>query len=430
MRCFGQTATSSGGIEVASVALYQVDAPQKCSAYRLPTESEWEYAARAETLSAYANGGNTALNCEFDPNLDAIGWYCGNALSTTRPVSSKEPNDWEFFDMSGNVWEWTWDFYDEDYPAGTPAHPLVDPFGPGTGDRRVARGGAFDGKAALARSGARSAPSSPGYRASNLGFRLARTALSEVDTEEGNQGSDTGTQDTDTDLNTDSDSGSQENKSLADAHGRPSGLVEFSLSFGALMLYVDGDYDSGGWVLVGRGREGWAWTEEGMGDSSWMPTGLGTSAAFSPVYLSALAIQELIDNAEVDLRDVEIRIKRAAAVDGGAYQEVLWRSGTTPVWTWLFDASQYDIQHTVMESVLGVGAVATVNTRDTWPTLNQNGHQRVFTWDWENHNYAKGFSYGSDVSMGTNDASNFLWQNGSEQHAMPYTEVYLRVVQV
>ncbi len=73
--------------------------------YRLPTEAEWEYAARAGSTTAFANGGITERGCSYDANLDAMGWYYGNA-DGTHPVAQKLPNAWGLYDMHGNVWEW------------------------------------------------------------------------------------------------------------------------------------------------------------------------------------------------------------------------------------------------------------------------------------------------------------------------------------
>jgi len=141
--------------------------------YRLPTEAEWEYAARAGSTTAFYNGGITNTDCTpTDPNLDLIGWYCGNddadGSSTTHPVAQKQPNAWGLYDTSGNVWEWCQDWYDSDYPAGS----VTDPTGPDTGSARVGRGGGWDSGVGYCRSAFRSL-NSPGGRGSGLGFRLA-----------------------------------------------------------------------------------------------------------------------------------------------------------------------------------------------------------------------------------------------------------------
>jgi formylglycine-generating enzyme required for sulfatase activity len=139
--------------------------PNTC--YSLPTESQWEYAARGGTVTAFYNGDITNTGCSpLDPNLDKIGWYCGNANSTTHPVAGKVANNWGLYDMSGNVWEWCEDVYD-DYPDG----PVTDPPGGTTGSNRVIRGGSWDDFARYARSAGRSS-GSPDVSGSDLGFRV------------------------------------------------------------------------------------------------------------------------------------------------------------------------------------------------------------------------------------------------------------------
>ncbi len=152
--------------------------------YRLPTEAEWEYAARAGNTTAFANGGITETGCGHDPNLNAMGWYCGNSDVTyggcydtsslggpscagTHPVAQKQANAWGLYDMSGNVYEWCHDWYDSDYPTGS----VTDPTGPGTGSNRVLRGGSWLFSAGSCRTASRDWVT-PGFRFWDYGFRL------------------------------------------------------------------------------------------------------------------------------------------------------------------------------------------------------------------------------------------------------------------
>jgi formylglycine-generating enzyme required for sulfatase activity len=128
-----------------------------CSGYRLPTEAEWEYAARAGTTAATYG------------NLDSVAWYDKNSGSATHPVGQKQPNAWGLYDMLGNVLEWTGDWY------GTYPGRVTDPLGAGAGSSRVIRGGSWGYYARGARAADR-IPDTPGYRGYYCGFRLALTA--------------------------------------------------------------------------------------------------------------------------------------------------------------------------------------------------------------------------------------------------------------
>ena len=156
MECSGVTVTAAGGD------------PYACTGYRLPTESEWEYAARAGTTTATYAGNLTATDCS-DTTLLPIAWFCGNSGNQTQPVGGKVANAWGLYDMLGNVWEWTWDRY-ATYPS-----TATDPTGATGGSDRVGRGGSR-GYNALGTRAADRGSSTPGGRFSDLGFRPARTA--------------------------------------------------------------------------------------------------------------------------------------------------------------------------------------------------------------------------------------------------------------
>ena len=134
-----------------------------CTGYRLPTEAEWEYAYRAGTTSRWYCGDNESC-------VDSIGWYLSNS-GKTHAVAQKTPNAWGLYDMAGNVWEWTWDWYASDYYATSPAS---DPTGPSMGSNRVFRGGSWSGGAWYLRAANRSI-NGPGSRIFILGFRPARS---------------------------------------------------------------------------------------------------------------------------------------------------------------------------------------------------------------------------------------------------------------
>lgn len=131
-----------------------------CEGYRLPTEAEWEYAARAGTTGAQYG------------DLMAIGWYSENSKHRTHPVGEKEPNAWGLHDMIGNVWEWTWDWY-ADYPDAA----LGDPMGPPTGDEKTFRGGSWIFNSIFMRVANRN-HNVIDHRGQHLGFRPARSVTS------------------------------------------------------------------------------------------------------------------------------------------------------------------------------------------------------------------------------------------------------------
>ncbi|MCS7081310.1 MAG: formylglycine-generating enzyme family protein, partial [Chloracidobacterium sp.] len=104
-----------------------------------------------------------------DAVLGALGWYEKNSGWRTHPVRQKQPNGWGLYDMHGNVWEWCADWYDENYYKKSPA---ADPRGPGSGEYRVLRGGAWSSSANRCRAAYRCG-STPTNRDDALGLRVA-----------------------------------------------------------------------------------------------------------------------------------------------------------------------------------------------------------------------------------------------------------------
>ena len=131
--------------------------------YRLPSEAEWEYAARAGFATIYSGASEP----------QQVAWGEQNGKKQPQQVAQLQPNYWGLHDMSGNVWEWVWDHYDLYLP-----HRSVDPTGPAEDisldGQRVMRGGAFDSNPEALRVANRGY-ASPALKNHSIGFRIAQT---------------------------------------------------------------------------------------------------------------------------------------------------------------------------------------------------------------------------------------------------------------
>jgi formylglycine-generating enzyme required for sulfatase activity len=142
--------------------------PYAAKGYRLPTEAEWEYAARAGTATATYQG-TFQLDGTDDDQVALLGWFRFNSGWMTHAVGGKPANPWGLYDMLGNVWQWCGDWYERYSGADE-----VDPMGPATGFRRVLRGGECSSQGRQLRSAQRrlNLPTEHNF---GYGFRLVRT---------------------------------------------------------------------------------------------------------------------------------------------------------------------------------------------------------------------------------------------------------------
>ena len=147
-------------LECESAQLVGLD----CRGYRLPTEAEWEYAARAGTTGP-----------QYGP-LDDIAWSWSNSSGKTAAVRQKRPNPWGLYDMMGNVWEWTNDWYAQDF-GGQDPNGVTNPMGPLRGERASVRGCGWGSLTAADCRAAGRSDYHPAYRYAIRGFRPARSRL-------------------------------------------------------------------------------------------------------------------------------------------------------------------------------------------------------------------------------------------------------------
>lgn len=140
--------------------IIKINEKQTTHVYRLPTEAEWEYAAR---------GGANATDFLYagSSDINSVAWYKDNSGRKSQPVKSKSPNALGLYDMSGNVWEWVQDWF-----SFYKGDPLTNPTGPANGSSKLYRGGSFDDISEDCRSTYRYG-NPPASRFNNLGFRLA-----------------------------------------------------------------------------------------------------------------------------------------------------------------------------------------------------------------------------------------------------------------
>jgi len=132
--------------------------------YRLPTEAEWEYAARAGTATKWSFGDD-------EKELKEYAWYDENSGNKTHPVGDRKPNPWGLYDMHGNVWEWCEDDYVDNYKNTSKDGSANQDY---KEDKKVLRGGSWSSSAGVTRSAARSG-GFPVFRINIVGFRLLRT---------------------------------------------------------------------------------------------------------------------------------------------------------------------------------------------------------------------------------------------------------------
>lgn len=183
-------------------------------------------------------------------------------------------------------------------------------------------------------------------------------------------------------------------------------------------FYCDQETDGGGWVLIGRGREGWKESYEGVGTTAQVRSSVTGTAAFAPRQLSATVIDGLLNGTAPSALSDGIRLRRATTSSGLTWQEARFKISKFARWVWTFSA-----EHQVASYNFGGATFTGGMTSSFGRDQNLN---RVVTSEAAAQDYTQGWAYGSSV-LGSSDASSYLWStNASTGNARPFTQVYLR----
>ena len=193
-------------------------------------------------------------------------------------------------------------------------------------------------------------------------------------------------------------------------------------------FHCDMTTDGGGWVMIGRGRDGWTFQDYGQSTPHRLVDAIDGPEAFAPAALSSEMIDALLGGDVKDLAD-GLRIRRATNTTGTQWQEMRWQFRDLTSWSWALDGGH----RLAAFSIDGLGGTGS-NTKDSSTTMwgevgtgnrAATNHDGWFTYPWSGHGRQAGFSYRGSIDGERNDTS-YLWEYDRENSALPFTQLYLR----